>query len=60
MGSFAEFKDAVKFCEKHEIHPVVHTVYRGLEQAEEGYKTMKEGSQFGKLVIDVSGSASKL
>lgn len=49
MGSRAEFFEAVKFIEKHKIHPVVDTVLDTLEKAEDGYQLMKRGGQFGKV-----------
>ena len=61
MGSFEEFKAVVAFIDKHKIVPVVHSVSSGLESAEEAFVTMRDGAQFGKLVVEVTGqSASKL
>ncbi|KAK4699127.1 hypothetical protein P7C70_g7138, partial [Phenoliferia sp. Uapishka_3] len=54
MGSRAEFIAAVKFIEKHEIRPVVYKVIDGLARAEEGFEIMKQGGQFGKIVISVA------
>ncbi|KAM0750851.1 NAD(P)-binding protein [Meredithblackwellia eburnea MCA 4105] len=53
MGSLAEMKKAVEFIAKHKIRPVIHTVLDGLENAEEGFQTMKDGKQFGKITIAV-------
>jgi zinc-binding alcohol dehydrogenase/oxidoreductase len=58
MGSLAEFKEAVKFIAQHQIHPVVHSVFKGLNEAEDAFQIMVNGSQFGKLVIDLTGSPS--
>ena len=41
MGSVAEFKAAVAFIEKHKIRPIVHTVLKGLDKAEDGFSMMK-------------------
>jgi D-arabinose 1-dehydrogenase-like Zn-dependent alcohol dehydrogenase len=41
MGSRREFQDMVQFAGKHKIRPVIAGVYRGLENAEEAYKTMR-------------------
>lgn len=61
MGSFEEFKAAVAFIDKHQIVPVVHSVSSGLENAEEQFVAMRNGVQFGKLVVEIgSGSGSKL
>lgn len=49
MGSLTEFKAAMAFIAQHQIKPVVHTVLRGLEQADEGFELMKTGGQFGKV-----------
>ncbi|KAH8922165.1 hypothetical protein BT69DRAFT_266413 [Atractiella rhizophila] len=49
MGSLEEFKAAVEFIGKHNIKPVVHSYIDGLENAEEGFQTLKNGSQFGKV-----------
>lgn len=49
MGSTAEFKAAMNFIGEHKIRPVVHTVLKGLEGAEEGFELMKVGGQFGKV-----------
>lgn len=55
MGSFAEFTKAVEFIEQHKIVPVVDKVYDGLSQdnAEAMFERMKNGQQFGKLVIRI-------
>lgn len=51
MGSRREFGDMVKFVEKHHIRPVVHRVYRGLDKTEEAMVEMRDGKQFGKIVV---------
>ncbi|KAI1436702.1 hypothetical protein GGR50DRAFT_649145 [Xylaria sp. CBS 124048] len=66
MGSRKEFRDMVEFVTKHEIHPVVSRVVKGLENAkeiEELFEEIREGRQFGKLVIEIAPDdkgASKL
>jgi len=64
MGSRKEFKDMVEFVNEKKIVPVVSKVVNGLDDLEgvEGlFQEMKEGKQFGKLVIRVKkDSASKL
>lgn len=56
MGSLEEFKKAVAFIDEKKLNPVVHTVLQGLERAEEGFEIMKQGGQFGKIVIYVEKS----
>jgi hypothetical protein len=43
MGSLEELKQAVAFADKHKIRPVVHTVLKGLEKAEEGFQIIDRG-----------------
>ncbi|KAI1828690.1 hypothetical protein F4861DRAFT_14515 [Xylaria intraflava] len=57
MGSRREFKDMVEFVKKHEIRPIVSRVVKGLDnikEIEELYEEIREGKQFGKLVIEIS------
>lgn len=58
MGSKAEFRKMLQFVSDHKIRPVVHKVYTGLEQAEEAFVEMRDGKQFGKLVVIVDPSAA--
>ncbi|SDA03037.1 BZ3500_MvSof-1268-A1-R1_Chr11-1g03271 [Microbotryum saponariae] len=51
MGSREEFFESVKFTDRHGIRPVVADVLDGLEEAEKGFEILKNGSQFGKIVI---------
>ncbi|CAN8102996.1 unnamed protein product [Discula destructiva] len=66
MGSRAEFRAMVKFVDEKKIRPVVSRVVKGLRNLDgidSLFADMKEGKQFGKLVIDISsgaGPASKL
>ncbi|KAI0404212.1 hypothetical protein F4802DRAFT_568444 [Xylaria palmicola] len=57
MGSRQEFRDMVAFIREHRIHPVVSRVAKGLDNFEEIealYEDIREGRQFGKLVIEIS------
>lgn len=57
MGSRAEFREMVKFVEEKQIRPVVSRVVKGLtnlEGIDSLFQEMKDGKQFGKLVIDIS------
>jgi D-arabinose 1-dehydrogenase-like Zn-dependent alcohol dehydrogenase len=66
MGSRKEFREMVAFVNEHKIKPVVSRVVKGidnLKEIDELFEEMKNGSQFGKLIIEVksqSGAASKL
>jgi NADPH:quinone reductase-like Zn-dependent oxidoreductase len=57
MGSRSEFADMVRFVAEHEIVPVVSRVVKGLDNTEaiDGlFAEMRDGKQFGKLVIEIS------
>ncbi|TNY18484.1 hypothetical protein DMC30DRAFT_426415 [Rhodotorula diobovata] len=58
MGSRDEFFAAVAFVDKHKIHPVVDSVLEGLEHAEDGFQLLKQGGQFGKVVINIARDES--
>lgn len=60
MGSKAEFKKMLQFVADHKIRPVVHKVYTGLSQAEEAFVEMRDGKQFGKLVVVVDPTGTDL
>lgn len=63
MGSRKEFKDMIDLVKKKRVKPVVSRVVKGLDipQIDGLFEDMKRGSQFGKLVVDLSGpSSSKL
>ena len=65
MGSRKEFKDMVEFVNQHKIRPIVSRSVSGLDNLDaiDGlFEDMKKGSQFGKLVVEISkdGYESKL
>lgn len=65
MGSRKEFADMVKFVDNKKLRPVISRTVTGLDNLDgiNGlFEDMKSGSQFGKLVIEVSrdGEGSKL
>ncbi|PGH08713.1 hypothetical protein AJ79_05904 [Helicocarpus griseus UAMH5409] len=64
MGSRKEFKDMVDFVKAEKIKPIISRVVQGIDniKAIDGlFDDMKQGSQFGKLVIEIAGSGeSKL
>lgn len=61
MGSRKEFKDMIEFVKAKKIHPVVSRVLQAeiddLPAIDGLFEDMKQGKQFGKLVIDF-GKAS--
>ena len=61
MGSRKEFRDMVAFVNEKKITPIVSRVVKGLDNLKEIdtlFDDMKNGSQFGKLVIEIGQSAS--
>ena len=63
MGSRKEFKDMIDLVKDKRVKPVVSRVVKGMDisQIDGLFEDMKKGSQFGKLVIDLSsGGSSKL
>lgn len=62
MGSRAEFRAMVAFVrERPLLKPVISRVAKGLKNLDgidELFADMKDGKQFGKLVIDISSGAS--
>jgi zinc-binding alcohol dehydrogenase/oxidoreductase len=53
MGSSAEFTDLIAFVEKHQIKPVVDSVF-ALDDTEAALRHMDAGGQFGKIVLKIS------
>lgn len=66
MGSRKEFKEMVDFVKANKIYPVVSRVEQSelddLASLDSLFEDMKQGKQFGKLVIEFgkSSSGSKL
>jgi len=65
MGSNKEFKDMIAFVNEKKIKPIVSRIVKGidnLKEIDELFNEMKQGTQFGKLVIEIGGegSSSKL
>ena len=52
MGSDQEFSAMVDFVEKHQIVPVVDSVYT-LENGKAAFEHMANGAQFGKIVVNI-------
>lgn len=67
MGSHEEFREMIKFVEQHKIRPIISKTVKGLENSEgieELFIDMRDGKNFGKLVIEIdsprAGSPAKL
>ena len=64
MGSRKEFKDMIDFIKEKKAKPSVSRVVQGLDldAINTLFDDMKAGSQFGKLVVEISkeGRESKL
>lgn len=61
MGSRQEFKDMIAFVNEKKIRPVVSRVVNGLDNLGEIntlFDDMKQGKQFGKLVIEIATQTS--
>ena len=57
MGSRREFKEMVQFVSEKKIRPVVGRVVSGidnLEAIEDLFEDMKQGRQFGKLIVRIN------
>ncbi|KAH9811797.1 hypothetical protein DFH28DRAFT_900215 [Melampsora americana] len=54
MGSLSEFQQMINFIEQHQIEPVVYKTLIGFESVEEGFEILKNGQQFGKVVVEIS------
>lgn len=65
MGSRKEFTDMVDFIRRTKAKPAVSRVVQGinLDDLNSLFEDMKKGTQFGKLVVEISkdsNSSSKL
>ena len=57
MGSRREFREMVRFVTEKKIRPVVEKVVDGIDDLgaiDELFEQMREGKQFGKLVVRIS------
>lgn len=59
MGSRKEFSDMIEFVKTKQVKPVISRTVQGLDiEAINGlFEDIKNGSQFGKLVVEVAGSS---
>lgn len=66
MGSRKEFTEMIEFVKENKIYPVVSRVQQSelddIAALDSLFEDMKQGKQFGKLVVEFgkSGSDSKL
>lgn len=64
MGSRKEFKEMIEFVNEKKIYPVVSRVLKteldDLSAIDGLFEDMKQGTQFGKLVIEFGKPGSKL
>jgi D-arabinose 1-dehydrogenase-like Zn-dependent alcohol dehydrogenase len=63
MGSREEFRQMVQFIRDNNLHPVISRKIRGLDSLsaiDDLFLDMKNGSQFGKLVIEMDDSIGAL
>lgn len=58
MGSRKEFSDMIEFVKTKQVKPVISRTVQGLDiEAINGlFDDIKKGSQFGKLVVELTGS----
>jgi D-arabinose 1-dehydrogenase-like Zn-dependent alcohol dehydrogenase len=59
MGSLKDLKEATQFLADHKIVPYVGHVFQGFEKADEAFELMKQGNQFGKIVIQMGADAER-
>ena len=60
MGSQKDLIDATEFIKLHSIKPAVSVVLEDLDEFEKGFELMQRGDQFGKIVMKVHRSGSRL
>lgn len=53
MGTAQDFADMVAFVKEKKLKPVIDEVFP-MEEAEQAFRRMHEGKQFGKIVLKVS------
>lgn len=50
MGSPSDFRSMLSFIEKHQIHPIVDSVFP-IEEYGKAFARMEEGNQMGKIIL---------
>ncbi|PLS24814.1 zinc-binding dehydrogenase [Bifidobacterium imperatoris] len=53
MGSREDFGRLLRFIEHNDIHPVIDSVFAGLDAAPEAFAKLNSGDVFGKVVIEL-------
>ncbi|MBM7647005.1 NADPH:quinone reductase-like Zn-dependent oxidoreductase [Scopulibacillus daqui] len=53
LGSIEEFHEMIAFIDKHEIRPVIDSVYP-LSETNAALEKIKKGRQFGKIAIKIA------
>ncbi|EGG03345.1 uncharacterized protein MELLADRAFT_117356 [Melampsora larici-populina 98AG31] len=60
MGSLQEFHEMIDFIEAHQIKPIIFKTLLGFESVEEAFEILKDGKQFGKVVVEISKGSTSL
>ena len=55
MGSPMDFQNMLNFVNKHQIVPIIDSVHK-LNDVNQAFQRMHKGEQFGKIVINLSGT----
>jgi D-arabinose 1-dehydrogenase-like Zn-dependent alcohol dehydrogenase len=53
MGSDIDFAKMVQFCEQHQLQPIIDKIF-DFENSVAAFDRMKEGAQFGKIIVNVN------
>lgn len=53
MGSDIDFAKMVQFCEQHQLQPIIDKIF-DFENSVAAFDRMKEGAQFGKIIVKVN------
>ena len=61
LGSAREFKEAIRFIERHQIVPVIDMVIHVIDHAHEGFPRLADSEKRsgGKVVVQISTASSK-
>lgn len=62
MGSRKEFADMIRFVSEKKVVPVISRSIKGIHDLaaiDSLFEDMKNGSQFGKLVVEIEDSGDK-
>lgn len=52
MGSDEDFIKMIQFCETHQVQPILDKTF-GLSDAVAAFDRMKDGAQFGKIIVKI-------